>query len=341
MRGSIISRLVLGAWSALLGLIVLAGGAWAADASKPERKEKVPLVLEKSAPASIEELKAIQDHVKKIIKKTMPATVGIRIGMSAGSGVIISADGYVLTAGHVSGAPDKTCTLILPDGKEVKGKTLGRNTWIDSGLIKITEKGTWNHVEMGDSSKLKRGQWCLSIGHPGGFKPGRSPVVRLGRVQRVDKQLIESDCTLVGGDSGGPLFDMEGRVIGIHSRISLSIDQNIHVPIDTYRATWDSLVKGLSWNSPRNPAAGWAGVSFASGGDDLVVNDVKSDSPADTAGMKVGDVIVCIDGKKIAKRAELADYLDGKKINEEITLEILREKKPMTFKLKLGKRPAE
>src|SRR5205807_4246056 len=93
--------------------------------------------------------------------------------------------------------------------------------------------------------------WCVVTGHPGGFRPGRSPVVRVGRILELNltspRAYLRTDCTLVGGDSGGPLFDMHGRVIGIHSRIGGSITANLHVPVDTYRETWDRLVKGERW----------------------------------------------------------------------------------------------
>jgi serine protease Do len=287
----------------------------------------------------------MQAHVKKVLQKVMPATVGIRMGMSAGSGVIIDAEGHVLTAGHVSGAPNRSCTVILPDGRQLKAKTLGQNTAFDSGMIKIIdkpEKGkTWDYVEMGDSSKLKPGQWCLAIGQPGGFRPGRTPVVRLGRIQMVGRALVQSDCTLVGGDSGGPLFDMDGRVIGIHSRIGPLITANIHVPVNAYRDTWDRLVKGESWSSLRPANAGYIGISFAFGSDDLIVTEVSEKSPAAKAGLKVGDVVTAIDGKKVTNRRELAAHMESKKVNDEVTLEVLRDEEHMTFKLKLGKRPAD
>jgi len=341
MKGSSFrSRLVPGLLAALLGVMLFAGSSQAAAPPRIEPKVllTLPIVLDKdAAPGSVEDLKAIQDHVKKVLKKTMPATVGIRIGPSAGSGVIISADGYVLTAGHVSGDPNRDCTVILPDGKELKAKSLGCNTLIDSGLIKIVEKGNWNYVEMGDSSKLRRGQWCMSIGHPGGFKTGRSPVVRLGRVLLSSKVVIQADCTLVGGDSGGPLFDMDGKVIGIHSRIGGPITANMSVPVNTFRDTWDRLVKGDKWASLRNPKAGYVGVGFSTENDNLAITEVFGKSPAEGAGIKVGDVIVGIDGKKLGKRSELAAYLEGKKIGDEINLEVHRDKAPMTFKFKLGK----
>ena len=89
---------------------------------------------------------------------------------------------------------------------------------------------------------LNSSAWCIAIGHPGGYKLGRTPVVRVGRILDVGKAMIQTDCTLVGGDSGGPLFDMFGRVIGINSRIGPNINYNIHVPVDTYHDTWDKLV---------------------------------------------------------------------------------------------------
>src|SRR5438876_11640505 len=97
---------------------------------------------------------------------------------------------------------------------------------------------------MGKSDELTKGEWCLATGHPRGYKPGRTPPVRLGRDLTFGNTIIKTDCTLVGGDSGGPLFDMQGRVIGIHSRIGQTLAQNMHVPVDTYRETWDRLVKG-------------------------------------------------------------------------------------------------
>jgi serine protease Do len=327
---------------AVLGALVLASSLSAASGPAKTSKEELPAVLDKEAPASIEDLKTIQQHVKKVLKKVVPATVGIQVGGASGSGVIIDAEGHVLTAGHVSGKPDRDCVILLPDGKRLKGKTLGQNTGIDSGLIKITDKGNWPFVKMGDASKLKKGQWCLSVGQPGGFKPGRSPVVRLGRILMANKSVIQSDCTLVGGDSGGPLFDMEGKVIGIHSRIGSRIIDNLHVPVNTYRDTWDRLVRSDSWGGffgrSERP---YLGVGFARETNDLEVTDVYDDTPAAKAGLKVGDVVVAIDGKKLRERKDLADYLGTKKIGDEVTIAIERDKKPMSIKVKLGKRPTE
>ena len=115
-------------------------------------------------------------------------------------------------------------------------------------MIKITDKGKWPFAEMGDSGQAQ-GRRLVPDGRPprrlqagpaaGG--PARP------RAVRATAQWIQTDCTLVGGDSGGPLFDMQRQVIGIHSRISQSITGNIHVPVNTYRETWDRLAKGEEW----------------------------------------------------------------------------------------------
>jgi serine protease Do len=185
--------------------------------------------------------------VQKVIAKVLPATVGVRIGNSAGSGVIVSEDGLVMTAGHVVGKPGQDVTFFFHDGKTAKGKTLGMFVTADAGMMKITDAGKYPFVELGTSADLKSGTWCVALGHPLGYQPGRPPVVRVGRVLRIREAVIQTDCTLVGGDSGGPLFDLQGRVIGIHSRIAGPTDVNLHVPVDIFRENWDRLLKGDSW----------------------------------------------------------------------------------------------
>src|SRR5205823_2864588 len=140
----------------------------------------LPAVLDKTVPESVEDLKALQKHVKSLLPRIIACTVNVKVGAGQGSGVIVSEDGYVLTAGHVSGKPGRDVDVVLPNGRKVKGKTLGNNGRIDSGMIKITTQEKWQFVEMGNSASLKKGQWCIAIGHPGGYEVGRSPVVRVG-----------------------------------------------------------------------------------------------------------------------------------------------------------------
>ncbi len=329
-------RIVAGRFLLLPALLLAMGlSTLGADDPAPS-KPKLPDALGKPAPANTEDLKAIQKQVRTVLDKVMPAVVSVRIGMASGSAVIVSADGYVLTAGHVSGEPNRTCTLIFPDGKQVKAKSLGSNRTIDSGLLKITEEGKWPHVNMGSSADLYKGQWCITVGHPGGFKPGRTPVVRLGRIQETTDNYIRTDCTIVGGDSGGPLFDMEGKVIGIHSRIGNSITANIHVPIDTFRENWERLTKGEVW--PVTNTA-YLGVELDKDGPGCKIAKVVENTPAAKAELKPGDVILEMEGKKVANMGDLSGQLRTKKPGDQVTFKVQRDDETLTLKVTLGKRP--
>lgn len=336
-RRSVLSFLVL------VLLLGSAGGLAVspAVADDPKQSEIVPpSVFDKAVPENVEDLKAIQEHVRKVLQKVMPCTVGVRIGAAQGSGVIVSKDGFVLTAGHVSGTPGRDCTLVLHDGKTIKAKTLGANRGIDSGMIKITEEREWPFVEMGKSGDLKPGQWCIATGHPGGFKAGRTPVVRLGRLLNPGKTALTSDCTLVGGDSGGPLFDMQGRVIGIHSRIGGSITANVHVPVDTYRDTWDRLVKGEAFGGGPFVQAtdAWLGVQSDPDSKGCVLSQIVQGSPAEKAGLKAMDVVLKFDGQKIESFDELAGLIRKKKPGDEVSMEVKRGEETLSLKVTLGKR---
>src|SRR5690606_1824015 len=146
---------------------------------EPDEFSELDIVLRRKHPTTVAELRLIEAQVGRVVDQVMKATVGVRIGNSSGSGVIISEDGYVLTAGHVSGKPGLDVVFILHDGREVKGKTLGANHGIDSGLMKITTDEKWPYVPMAPSDTTLAGQWVVALGHPGGYMPGRAPVVRL------------------------------------------------------------------------------------------------------------------------------------------------------------------
>lgn len=254
---------------------------------------QLPLVLKiHAAPENVDDLIGIEKHVQRVIERVTPAVVGIRVGPGSGSGVIINEEGIVLTAGHVSGKPGQDAVIILPNGKQLKGKTLGQNKGIDSGMIKIVggdndKKEKYPFLDMGKSADLKTGQWVIAIGHPGGFRPNRTPVVRVGRILTTNQFLIQTDCSLVGGDSGGPLFDMNGKVIGIHSRIGgKEITENVHVPVDTFKQTWDRLAKGESWGGQLgsvDTVRSAGGKTVFEKKDSLTKDDSTIASPSDAA----------------------------------------------------------
>ncbi len=206
-------------------------------------------------PKNVEELLELEERVKKAFGKALAATVAIRIGSGAGSGVIVSADGYILTAGHIVGKPGQKAKVTLADGREVNAVTLGVYYSPDAGMLKITDKitenksdkGEWPFAVQGNRDDIKLGMWCVALGHPLGMKKGRPPVVRIGRVLKIQQRTLQTDCPLIGGDSGGPLVDLDGRIIAINSRISGDITMNYHVPIDVFRDNWARLKTGDAW----------------------------------------------------------------------------------------------
>jgi serine protease Do len=312
---------------------------------KPPATAPSRAVLLKPLPDNLQDLRALQTQVEAVMERVSPAVVGLRTGGS-GSGVIISDDGYVLTAGHVTGSPGRTVMVILNNGRIVRGKALGINYGMDSGLVQITDpppdENGWPHVDLGTSADLKKGQWCIALGHPGGFKVGRTPPLRLGRILDIRGNFLRTDCALVGGDSGGPLFDLDGRVIGIHSRIGGSLNDNMHVPIDTFRQTWDRLAKGDGWGANfaiGRPGAPYLGFQVDPEAADARVGQIFPRSPAEAAGLKKGDVITRFGGEPIANSGELLIRLARKKPGDEVPIEIKREDKTMTLKVTIGKRP--
>lgn len=305
----------------------------------------LPPAFDKKVPETVQDLQQIENHVQKLVEKVMPATVCLRIGTAQGSGVIVNRDGYILTAGHVSGAANQNAVIILPDGSRLRGRTLGANNGIDSGMVLITDKVNFPFVEMAKSAGLAKGQWCLSLGHPGGYKPGRPPVVRLGRLQDVNEKVLVSDCSLVGGDSGGPLFDMHGRVIGIHSRIGGKVSSNLHVPIDTYRETWGELAAGKVWGNTTiplfdfgKPAEAYLGVRATPDKKALKIEAVTAGSPAEKAGLKANDVILKIDNQPVATNDELGALLKGRRPGAQITVNVQRGTEMIAINVTLGKR---
>ncbi|MBC7856100.1 MAG: trypsin-like peptidase domain-containing protein [Pirellulaceae bacterium] len=299
--------------------------------------EGLSKILLGGAPGNVSDLKAMQQRVQKLSEKLMLATVGVQVGQAQGSGVIVSKDGYVLTAAHVSGKPGLDVTFIMSDGKMLKGKTLGLNRTLDAGLMKIAEGSDFPSAEMGLSDILKDGQWCLATGHPGGYQSDRKPVLRLGRVLLSDNSTITTDCTLVGGDSGGPLFDFDGKVIGINSRISGPISSNMHVPVNTFKETWDRMVKGDAWGHlPGNDP--YMGVQGDPAAKEAKIAKVYPDSPAAKAGVVVGDVIISANGAAVADYAAFKATINDHQPGDKLKLKIKRGDQEVELELKLARK---
>lgn len=295
------------------------------------------------APISIDQLKQMQDHFKDLSKDVIDATVSVQVGQNQGTGVIVTRDGYVMTAAHVIGGANRNAIIKLPDGTELEAKTLGLNRKYDSGLLKIKAKDKYPYLSPGVSSDLKTGQWVMAIGHPGGWDEDRGLVFRIGRILNNGESSISTDCSLVGGDSGGPLVDMNGDVIGIHSRIGMRVSDNVHVPVDAFSEQWDDLSSGRDWGrgiGGVNPATEpWIGISLE--GSSLIVERIVKDSPADKAGIKVGDRLLTMNGKKLTSQNRFGSLLGDVSPKDKIKLKIERDDKELEIELTVASKADE
>ncbi|MDG1512636.1 MAG: trypsin-like peptidase domain-containing protein [Mariniblastus sp.] len=298
------------------------------------------------APKTIEQLRQMETRFAEVSERVKAATVNIQMSQSQGSGVVVSSDGYILTAAHVIGDPNQSAKITFlndldEDGKPkvvfARAETLGIDRGIDSGMLKIVEKkgeeNDFPYIDIAISAELNEGQWVMAVGHPGGLDKARGMVTRIGRILSASSRVIRTDCTLVGGDSGGPLIDMNGDLIGIHSRIGSELVDNLHVPADVYSENWDSLAKALILDG--TPSLGINVVD-----DTNVIKEVSEGRAADKAGLKVGDIILEIDSIDVTDKASLGKAIKelNLKPNSKIEIVVLREAKEKELELKVGEK---
>ena len=281
-----------------------------------------------------EPLQQRQQQLTAALSKVRLAVVGVSDGMGVGSGIVVSRDGIVLTASHVvdSGRRSRrsTVTITYPDGREYRANVLGKNRDADAAVLKISDPAPGSEgfpfADMGRLSETKVGDWCFALGHPGGYRPDREAPVRIGRVLSVGNRTVVSDCAILLGDSGGPLFNMKGQVIGIHSMITSLITENRHVSIDSFHDDWDRLLAGDRWGRLRSmdndiASSGFFGVNLKWKDFTPEVTRVLPNSPAEKAGLMNGDVLLSIEGEPIADRLDLGTTLDL--LEEEQPIEVM------------------
>ncbi len=284
-----------------------------------------------NVPQTLEELRAMEDKFAEVAEIVKPATVNIQLGGGQGSGVIVTSDGYILTAAHVIGRPGGKADVTFADNRKVTATTLGIDTRLDSGMLKIDEgQGEdFPYLEIGLSNELKEGQWVMAVGHPGGLDEARGLVVRVGRILLESNRILRTDCTLVGGDSGGPLVDMEGSLIGIHSRIGSQLWNNIHVPIDVYSENWDGLKEGLVLD-------GRANLGFSVADSTNKIESVVEKGAADKVGIKVGDLIKKIGLLEVKDRDGIKAATKDLRPNMKVKIVVERDGVEQSFELVVG-----
>jgi serine protease Do len=271
-----------------------------------------------------------------------------------GSGFIISEDGYILTNNHVVGDVDKI-TVGLKDGRTfANAKLIGTDPDSEVALIKI-EGHNFPVLPMGDSGKADIGDWVIAIGNPFGL----NETVTVGVISAVGRSnvhiaayedFIQTDAAINPGNSGGPLINLDGQVIGINTAILSEsggyMGIGFAIPINMARTIEEQLQKGgkvsrgylgLYAQDVTPEVAEMLGVKESAG---VVVAQVETNSPAEKAGLKVRDVILEVNGKKVTSYDVFRNEVAMLKPGSQIELRVLREGKPLELTATLGERPA-
>jgi len=298
--------------------------------------------LARRYPTGVDDLRRMETQIRRISQRAVPATVSVEVGHGIGSGVLVSPEGLVLTAAHVIGEAGRNALVVLPDGRRLPARTLGAHHLIDAGMLQLTNPpADLPFVPVAEGDLPKTGDWVLATGQPGGAFDDRAPPVRLGRVLASQEGWICTDCTLVGGDSGGPLLNMHGEVVAIHTSIGPSIIHNFHVPVATIREHWKDLLAGKVWGGESEvgktrrsrPLLGLAGRNVDQ---HFVVTQVFAGLPAREAGIQVGDWILAVDGQKVSSSHDVARVVFGKRPGQTLHLQLQRDEQPLEVEVVLS-----
>jgi serine protease Do len=280
-------------------------------------------------------------------------------GGSLGSGFLISADGYVVTNNHVisparTGATVESITVILADRREYEAKLIGRDQQSDLALLKINASNL-PYVNFGDSTRTRVGDWVVAIGNPFGL----GGTVTAGIVSALHRNIgsgaydryIQTDASINMGNSGGPMFDLNGNVIGINTALYSPTGGNIGIgfaiPAEQARPVIEALRRGA------RVSRGYIGVSLQDIDDDIaasmgvpknrgeLIRSVTAGGPAARAGIQQGDVVISVAGQPVTPDQSLAYLVSQQAVGARVPLEVIRGGQRTNVTVTVGERPTE
>lgn len=275
--------------------------------------------------------------------------------LDLGTGIIVSDDGYILTNQHISGNKYSKCYITLYDGREYEANVLWADEDVDLAILKI-KANDLKYVQFGDSSNLKVGEDVYAIGNPVGFEFQRTVtsgiISGLDRTVKIENEeektymegLIQTDASINVGNSGGPLINEKGEVIGINSiKIESAEGMGFAIPINMVKPIINTIMEEgefeqanlgiLAYDKEVIPYTDTT-IKIESG---IYVVQVIYDGPAYKAGVREKDIITEIDGIKIEKMQDLREYMYTKKVGENINLKLKRKNKTLDITVQLGK----
>ncbi|MBN9061294.1 MAG: trypsin-like peptidase domain-containing protein [Rhizobiales bacterium] len=276
-----------------------------------------------------------------------------QVRMGQGSGFFISSDGEIVTNNHVvQGATD--VEIVTDDGRTLAAKVVGTDPRTDLALLKVKEKGVYPYVQLA-TTPPRVGDWVVAVGNPFGLGGTVTAGIVSARGRDIGSgpydDYLQIDAPVNKGNSGGPSFTLDGKVAGVNTAIYSPSGGSVGIGFAIPARTVETVVAALRSGKPVE--RGFIGVSSQPVSSDVanamglpdtkgaLVAAVNEDSPGAKAGLKKGDLIVAVNGDKVADPRDLARKIGEMKPGEKATLQILHRGKEETVSLELGKRPAE
>ncbi|MGL1920506.1 MAG: Do family serine endopeptidase [Hyphomicrobiales bacterium] len=271
-----------------------------------------------------------------------------RVG-SLGSGFVISDDGYVVTNAHVIADADEI-TVIFNNGDELIAKVIGTDKKTDIALLKVESKNDLKYVEFGDNSKLRIGSWVVTIGNPFGLGVSVSAGIVSAKNRDIHSgpydDFIQTDAGINKGNSGGPLFNLEGDVVGVNTALISPTGGSVGIGFSVPASTVKPVIEQLKeFGTTRR---GWLGVVIQNVSDDIgeslgmkeakgaFVAKIFKDSPAEDAGVKRGDVITEFNGQTVTDQAALPRIVASTEIDKDVTVVVIRDGEEIELSVKVG-----
>jgi serine protease Do len=270
-----------------------------------------------------------------------------------GSGFVVDAKGIIVTNAHVIEDADKI-EVTFNDGTKLPATVVGRDKATDIAVLKVTPKAPLKPVRFGDSDKLQLGQWVVAMGNPFGIGLSASAGIVSGRNRNIRNgpydDFIQTDAAINKGNSGGPLFDLDGQVIGMDTAILSPTGSSVGIgfalpsaeitPVVAEIERYGEMRRGYIGVRVEDVPAEIATRFAIAGGKGALVSNVIDGSPAAQAGIKIGDVITAFDGKPVADARALQRLVGSAGIDRTVKIALIRDRNPMELDVRLARQTA-